>query len=701
MPRRSSVLLLLSLAVTRLPAQTQSGAPADPYLWLEDQRGARAMGWVTAENAKTTGVLEKDPRFASLYRDALAIAQASDRIPNARFIGGQLYNFWQDSAHVRGIWRRTTLASYRTASPQWTTVLDLDSLARAEKANWVWEGADCAEPAERRCLLTLSDGGEDAATIREFDLETRSFPKNGFLLPKGKQNVAWVGEDTLLVSREWNKGELTASGYPYIVKRLVRGQPLANAVEIYRGTPKDVSVGPASADDGSGHRAVYLYRGVSFFENEYYNVGPRGVTKLALPLKSSPAAIVDGQLIVRLSEPWNEGATHIRAGSVAAFDAARMASSPTHLAPVAVFEPGPRESVEGVSVTRDRLIVNVYENVRGRAVVFTRGANGAWTSTSLSLPDNMAVSIGDANLHGDEALVNVAGFLTPSSVWLADSHAASIAVAKTLRAQFDASRDTVEQREATSKDGTKVPYFVVHPKAMNLDGSNPTILNAYGGFEVSSVPFYSGTVGKLWLEHGGVFVLANIRGGGEFGPAWHEAGLKTHRQLIYDDFAAVAEDLIARKITSPRHLGIMGGSNGGLLMGVEMTQHPELWNAVDIQVPLLDMLRYEQIDAGASWAGEYGSVSVPAERAFLASISPYQNLKAGVKYPEPLVWTTTKDDRVGPQHARKFAAKMSAMGLPYLFYEVIEGGHGAGANLAEKAHTSALEFVYFARHLMN
>jgi prolyl oligopeptidase len=703
MPRRSLFLVLTLSALTRASAQTQAGAasPSDPYLWLEDQRGARAMAWVATENAKTTGVLEKDPRFASLFRDALAVAQASDRIPNVRFIAGQLYNFWQDSAHVRGIWRRTTLASYRTASPQWTTVLDLDSLARAEKANWVWEGADCALPAERRCLLGLSDGGEDAVTLREFDLATRSFPKNGFILPHGKQNVAWVGEDTLLVSREWNKGELTASGYPYIVKRLVRGQPLTASVEVYRGSPKDVSVGPASIFDGAGHRAVILYRGVSFFEREYYGVGTSGVTQLALPLKSRPVAMVDGQLIVKLSEPWNEGATHIRTGSLAAFDLAKAAATPERLSPVAVFEPGPRESVGGASATRDRLVATVYENVRGRAFVFTRAANGLWTRAPLPLPDNLAVSIADVNLNGTEALLNVAGFLTPSSVWLADAHAASIAVAKTLRPQFDASRDTVEQRQATSKDGTKVPYFVVHPKAMRLDGSNPTVMTAYGGFEISNPPAYSGTIGKLWLEHGGVFVLANIRGGGEFGPAWHEAGLKTHRQVIYDDFAAVAQDLIASKITSPRRLGIMGGSNGGLLMGVELTQHPDLWNAVDIQVPLLDMLRYEQIDAGASWVGEYGSVSVPAERAFLASISPYQNLKVGVNYPETLIWTTTKDDRVGPQHARKFAAKMSAMGLPYLFFEVTEGGHGAGANLREQAHTSAMEYVYFARKLMN
>jgi prolyl oligopeptidase len=311
------------------------------------------------------------------------------------------------------------------------------------------------------------------------------------------------------------------------------------------------------------------------------------------------------------------------------------------------------------------------------------------------------LGVAAANRRGSEAFVDVEGFLTPSSVWLADARTGSVSKVKSRRAQFDAPRDTVEQLEVASTDGTKIPYFVVHPKGMKLDGANPTILTAYGGFEISSLPNYEDMGGKLWLERGGVYVLANIRGGGEFGPAWHEAGLKTHRQIIYDDFAAVAQDLIARRITSPRRLGIEGGSNGGLLMGVEMTQHPDLFHAVDIAVPLLDMLRFEQIDAGASWVGEYGSASNLDERAFWERTSPYQNLKAGVKYPEPLIWTTTKDDRVGPQHARKFAAKMAALGAPYLFYEVIEGGHGSGANLKERAHTSALQFTYFVRKLMD
>ncbi|HWJ24290.1 MAG TPA: prolyl oligopeptidase family serine peptidase [Gemmatimonadaceae bacterium] len=704
--RASPLVLLLALALARVAgaqSTAASSAPppdsaADPYLWLEDQYGARSMAWVNAENAKTTAVLEKDPRFAPLYRDALAVAQSRDRIPHARFLGGQLYNFWQDSAHVRGIWRRTSLASYRSASPKWTTVLDLDSLARAEKANWVWEGAECAEPAERRCMISLSDGGEDAVTVREFDLGTRAFVAGGFVLPHGKQRLAWMGSDTLLVSREWNPGELTTSGYPYIVKRLVRGQPVSSAAEIFRGTAQDggYGVSPATLVDGSGHRAVLILRPLSTFEAETYVVRPDSVAKLAMPLKAQPAAMVQGQLVVQLSEPWGD----VGAGSLVSFDAARAAADPAHLAPVAIFSPGPRESVGSVSATRDRLVASVYENVRGRVVRFARGANGAWTHARLPFPDNLSTDVIDADAHGENAFVNVSGFLTPSSVWLVNARSGSAVSIKSQRPQFDASRDTVEQLEAASSDGTKIPYFVVHPKGMKLDGSNATILNAYGGFEVSMTPGYNAMLGKLWLSRGGVYVLANIRGGGEFGPAWHEAGLKTHRQLIYDDFAAVGRDLIARKITDQQHLGIMGGSNGGLLMGVQMTQHPELWHAVDIQVPLLDMLRFEHIDAGSSWVGEYGSVSNADERAFLASISPYNNLKAGVKYPEPLIWTTTKDDRVGPQHARKFAAKMGAMGYPYLFYEVTEGGHGAGANLKERAHTSALEFTYFARQLM-
>jgi prolyl oligopeptidase len=700
-------LILLACCAALLPArafaQATKADTTDAYLWLEDVHGARAMAWVNAENAKTTAVLEKDPRWESIYNAALTMAQAKDRLPYVSFIGGELYNFWQDSAHVRGIWRKTSLESYRDPSPSWTTVLDVDALAKTEKANWVFHGYTCQQPAERRCLVNLSDGGEDANTIREFDLASRSFVTNGFYLPKGKMRVAWTSQDTILVAREWNPGEVTSSGYPFIVKTLARGKRLTDAVEIFRGSANDggYGVSPATLVDAAGHRFSFINRPTSTFEAEHYIVRPKDVARLAIPAKGNIVELISGQMIVHLYDNWTNGGTTIRAGSVAAFDGNVALKTPNALAPVSIFEPGPRESVAGVSATRDKLLIDIYQNVKGKVFVATRAPNGSWSRTAMTLPDNVSTNVVTTDTKTNDALVSVTGFLTPSSIWIADAARGTGSQLKTLAPRFDASRSVVEQMEATSKDGTKVPYFIVHPQSMPRDGSNPTILYAYGGFNAAMTPRYDPDVGKLWVEQGGVYVLANIRGGGEFGPAWHEAGLKTRRQVIYDDFAAVAEDLIAKKITSPRRLGIQGGSNGGLLMGVQFTQRPELWNAVDIQVPLLDMLRFEKIQAGASWVGEYGSVSNPQERAFLASISPYNNLKTGVKYPTPLIWTTTKDDRVGPQHARKFAAKMAGMGLPYYFFEVIEGGHGSGANIAQQVHTTALEYTYFATQLMD
>ncbi len=706
-------LVLTQRAV--LPAQAQSANAAqttvakapptmpdgsDPYLWLEDKDGARAMAWVKEQNAKTLPVLEGDSHFQHLYAAALQVAQSKSRIPYPRTIDGQIYNFWQDDQHVRGIWRRTSVASYATATPQWTTVLDLDAVSASEKANWVWHGAQCDWPAETRCLLSLSNGGEDADTVREFDLTKSAFVNGGFDLPRSKQNVAWENGNTILVAREWTSGDLTASGYPYIVKRLRRGQPLSNAVEIFRGEKSDVSVTPFSLHDGTGHSVTIIDRGVTFFTSKDYIVTPAGPKELATPEKVNIQDMVDGRIIISLNQDWDVAGKHFAQGSLVAVDAAAAAADPAHLSPVLIYAPGPRESIQSVSASHSRLLVTIYQNVRGRAFVFTPGAQGSWTSRQLPLADNSSINLIDSSDRANAAYVSVTSFLIPTTLWSVDTASASVARVKALPPLFDASNDVVEQHEATSADGTKIPYFIVHPKNMQLDGTNPTVLYAYGGFQISETPYYSGILGKLWLERGGTFVLANIRGGGEFGPAWHEAGLKTNRQRVYDDFYAVAQDLVASKVTSPRHLGIQGGSNGGLLMGVEFTEHPDEWNAVDIQVPLLDMLRFEKIQAGASWVGEYGSVSVPAEKAFWEAHSPYNNLKGGVAYPEPLIWTTTKDDRVGPQHARKFAAKLSAMGVPYLFYEVTEGGHGAGANLKESAHTSALEWTYFTMKLM-
>jgi prolyl oligopeptidase len=679
-----------------------SADAADPYLWLEKVDSPQAMDWVRAENRKSLSVLEADPRFAAFNEQALAIAQSNDRIPFGHQIDGGVWNFWQDASHVRGIWRKTSPKDYDAGgAPSWTTVLDLDKVAAAEHANWVWEGAQCEARHENMCLLSLSDGGEDAVTVREFDLRKGRFVDHGFVLPRSKQSVAWESPDSLVVAREWKPGELTASGYAYIVKRLRRGQPLSAATEVFRGQVSDVSVNVATLDDAKGHHALLIQRGVSFFESETSLLTPGGLRKLNLPRKASVVELFDGQLIVKLDEDWSAAGAQFHQGTLVSVDLAQASAEPDALRPTVVFAPSARQAVEEVAGTRGGLVVTTLDNVRGRATVFTRSRDGAWVAKPVALPDNTTVGISDASARSAAAYLTVAGFLQPQGQWRVDGTRGQAKQLRALPAQFDASRDEVEQFEATSTDGTKIPYFIVHPKGMSLDGSHPTVLYAYGGFAVSKSPQYIGTMGKLWLEQGGVYVMANIRGGGEFGPAWHDAGLKTKRQIIYDDFAAVAHDLVDRKVTSARRLGIMGGSNGGLLMGVEMTQHPDLWNAVDIQVPLLDMLRFEQIAAGASWVGEYGSVANPDERAFLAKISPYSNLHRDVKYPKALVWTTTKDDRVGPQHARKFAARLSEYGIPYYYYEVIEGGHGAGANLKERAHTSAVEYTYFARQLMD
>lgn len=682
-------------------AATADTAPArdDPFAWLEQVDGERAMAWVEAENAKTAAVLERDPRYGDLFDQALKIAAAKDRIPEPRFIGRDILNRWQDAEHVRGIWRRTKLADYKKPAPAWTTVLDLDALAAAEKSNWFWGGADCEEPAQRRCMVGLSDGGEDAVTLREFDLRSARFVDRGFSLPRGKQTSAWEGGDSLLVAREWSPGELTRSGYPFVVKRVRRGQPLSSAIEVFRGTASDVGVSPSTLHDGTGHRAVIIRRSLSFFEAEHYLVGPSGAIKLSLPSKADIEALVAGRLIVSLREDWAVADATFAQGSLVSIDLAASIATPGRLRPTLVYAPGPREAFSQATATRGQLLVTSLDNVKGRAYAYTPRAGGQWTRRQLSLPDNSSIQIVDADLHSHLAFLSVTGFLTPTSLWLADTATGALAMVKTLPAKFDSSNLVVEQFEATSNDGTRVPYFVVHRSDIRRDGTTPTILTAYGGFLVSQTPYYAPETGKLWLERGGALALANIRGGGEFGPAWHDAGLKTHRQRIFDDFTAVARDLIAKGITGPDHLGIKGGSNGGLLMGVQFNQHPELWRAVDMQVPLLDMLGYEHIAAGSSWVGEYGTVENPEERAFLASISPYDNLKQGVRYPEALIWTTSKDDRVGPQHARKFAARLAAMNVPYLFYEVVQGGHGSGATLAERAAMTAREFSYFWRKL--
>ena len=680
-------------------AAAQAPDPSDPYIWLEDVHGERAMDWVKAENAKTSAALDSDALYQQLFGEAKAIAESQDRIPQPNLLHGAVYNFWQDAEHVHGIWRRTSLTDYQSSAPHWQTVMDLDALSKAENANWFWKGARCAQPSEKRCLVSLSDGGEDATTLREFDLDTGKFVHGGLSFPRAKQPHAWESEDTLLIAREWNAGEVTHSGYPYVIKRIKRGSPLSAASEVFRGTADDVTVQPFELSDGAGHRAAFVRRAVSFFEYEHYLVDGNKVKKMSLPMKCNVIGMVQGQMVVELNEAWKPGASAFPEGSLVSLDLGKVKTDPAHLRATAIYTPAERQALASADMTRSHVLVHVLDEVNGRAYSYTMDAKHRWSRAALPVPDNASVDIAATDVHSDTAFLSIAGFLSPTRLMLADLENNTLSEAKSLPAKFDASRDVVQQFQATSTDGTKIPYFIVHPANMKMDGSAPTIIYAYGGFQASQTPNYSADLGKLWLERGGAYVLANIRGGGEFGPAWHEAGLKTKRQRIYDDFAAVARDLIDRKFTSPAHLGIRGGSNGGLLVGVEFTQHPELWGAVDIGVPLLDMLRFEQIAAGSLWVGEYGTIKNPDEKAFLASISPYNNVKAGVHYPQPFIWTTTKDDRVGPQHARKFAAKLAALGVPYYYYEVIEGGHGSGSTPTEHAQMAAREYAYFARKL--
>jgi prolyl oligopeptidase len=714
MIRSSAAVLAALLASTSLTsvsmAQTAPSAPAfatseasDPYVWLEEVEGERAMEWVKAHNAHSLGVLQGDPRYETLHQQALEIVQSRDRIPAPGFThDGHIDNFWQDAQHVRGVWRRTTLDSYKTAEPQWETVLDIDALAEAESANWVYKGSTCLAPEERYCLISLSNGGKDAVTMREFDSVTRSFVEGGIYLPESKGGASWINKDTLLVARDFGPGTLTNSGYPMVVKRMRRGESLDQADVLFMGEPTDVSVSGYTLRDADGVlKATLINRSIDFYSSETYRVTDDGaVVKLALPAKSDITGLVAGKLVVSLKQDWTApSGQDFKSGDLIAWPLDAWLEDPATPA-VLVLRPTERQAVEGVNATRNTLVVALYDNVRGSVRVYRPGET-EWTYSTLDLPQNVSVGVGSASEIDDKIFVSVTGYLNPSSLWLADAATGAVDQVKSMPAKFDATGMTVEQHEARSADGTMIPYFVVHKADMPLDGTNPTLLYGYGGFESSLLPGYSATVGKLWLERGGVYVIANTRGGGEFGPRWHEAALQQNRQRAHEDFQAVALDLIARKITSQPKLGIMGGSQGGLFMGAMLTQRPDLINAAVIQVPLFDMLRFHKLLAGASWIGEYGDPDIPEQRAWIQAYSPYQNLRAGQPYPEVFIHTSTKDDRVHPGHARKAAARLEELGYPVLFYENTDGGHAAGANLQETARRLALEYTYLSRRLMD
>ncbi|MEQ3649870.1 prolyl oligopeptidase family serine peptidase [Hyphomonas sp.] len=694
------------LADTIPSSHASDAAAEDPYLWLEDVEGDAALGWVRGQNERSLAELQADPNYAAYEKAAVEALTSAERIPYGTIRDGMVYNFWQDDTHVRGLWRRTSLESYATGSPEWETVLDFDQLAEAEDRNWVYKGADCFRPkgseAGYKCMVSLSNGGKDAVIRREFDLSTKQFVEDGFVTPEAKQGGAWASPDTLLIATDWGEGTLTASGYPFIVKRWQRGAPLESAEELIRGEADDVGVWPMALELEDGRVLQGAAQADTFFTTRYWWF-PEGETdpvQWPIPPKSSPEGIYQGQLLVSLQEDWapTGQAASFKSGDLVAFNVDAFMETRA-LPPVSlVFHPSETQALEGVSIAKGALLLGVSDTAVGKVMRAEAGEAG-WTLETVTLPGTGQANIAFASDEEETVFINYEDFLTPDSLLSYNAATGDVTTLKSLPPKFDATGLKVTQHFATSKDGTRVPYFLVSKADLPLDGTTPTLLYGYGGFQVSLNPSYSPVTGRLWLEQGGAYVLANIRGGGEFGPEWHQAGLKQHRQRIYDDFISVGEDLVARGVTSPEHLGIMGGSNGGLLMGVMLNQRPDLWNAVVVQVPLLDMMRYHLLLAGASWVDEYGSPDVPEEREFLETISPYQNFDASRDYPMPFFVTSTKDDRVHPGHARKMAAKFEAAGLPFYYYENIDGGHSAAANQKERAKRSALEFTYLTRQL--
>ena len=676
-------------------------APAvdsDPYLWLSDIHGDKPLAWVAAQNARSEAQLTSDPRYPATYDAILKSLNIPDRIPLGQLDHGDVYNFWQDADHVRGVWRRTSVADYAKPSPNWEILLDVDKLDADEKAQWVFQGAECA-PGGLRCLIKLSPGGGDAATYREFDLKTRSFIAGGFALPLAKSSATYADADTILFATDFGPGTLTKSGYPRIVKLWDRGQPISDALKVFEGDPGDVGA-RGRAFKGPTCGFSLIERQLTFFTTAYYIFqNDSALVGLPLPVSAQLHGCTQGKLIITLRDAWtpskNLYGRSIAKGSLIAMDALTRKVE-------VLYTPGPHGTVDSVSAGRDAVYAAIYTNVVGSVHAFRAKPSGIWMDSALALPAGGSTSVVSTDDWGPEAQFTYESFLTPPTLYATDGASPPQPI-KSQAPLFDAGGLVAEQYWVASKDGTRVPYFLIHAKGAR--GPVPTILYSYGGFELSLNPWYWNDghrpldVGQVWLAKGGAIAVANIRGGGEFGPAWHQAALKEHRQRAFDDFAAVARDLERRKFTTPKQLGIVGASNGGVLTTVTMTQHPELLAAVVCQRPLVDMLRYTRFGAGASWIEEYGDPAKPAERAYIAKYSAYQNVKPKVRYPAILFVTETSDDRVTPIWARMMAAKMLDQHHDVLFNESNEGGHGPGATNAAQAQMWALSYTYLAQKL--
>jgi prolyl oligopeptidase len=671
----------------------------DPYLWLEDIEGDRAIAQVKQWNAATEATLTAIPGFDERRARALTLLNDPNRIATPDEVMGDLVaNHWVDAEHKRGLWRVSPLADYMAGKPKWRTLIDVDALGKAEGKSWVWHGASCLPPEYQRCLVSLSPGGSDADVVREFDLATGKFVEGGFAVPESKNTATWVDRDTLLVAMAEGEGTVTRSGYARIVKEWKRGTPWSSAVKVAEAAVDDIGIGPFAIMDG-GIRRVAISRNVGFYESRVSMRAPDGRwVELPIPETASLDANVSGQAIVTLVEPLGQ----FQPGSVVAFDIQQMLAGQKP-APTLVMAPSKSQAIEEVSASDNVLWIKALDDVSGKLFALRRQADGSWSSKAIPLPGNSTVHIAATADKQDIAFATVEGMLTPTTLMSVDA-AGRIGTVQALPAQFDASGFTVDQRFATSKDGTRVPYFLVRKKGV----TKPTgvLVHAYGGFRAAQTPTYltaqpyrSGPLGLFWAEDGGAFVLANIRGGGEYGPGWWRDALREKRQNSFDDLEAVSRDLIKTGVARKDGVAISGRSNGGVLVGAAMTQHPELYSAVISGSPLHDMKRYSHLLAGASWIDEYGDPDKPEDWAFMSKYSPYQNIRPGVRYPPTFFYLSTKDDRVHPGHARKMAARLRAGGSTVYFHEYLEGGHSVGADKSEDAMRAALLWAFLTREI--
>ncbi len=658
----------------------------DPYLWLEEIEGDRAIAWVEVQNRASVARL-CDEGFEGDKAVLTAQFNSDARIPAIVQRGGFVYNFWTDAAHQRGVWRRTTLADYQGDAPDWDVLLDLDALCASEGESWVWHGAQTLRPDHARALISLSPGGSDAGVVREFDMVSRRFVVDGFIVPVAKTAVSWVDADTVLLGSAYG-GDVTSSGYARTVREWRRGTAIEDAPVVFEVEAADMAASGSCSHDPA-HRFLWFTRTIAFYRTQYFYeaIGGRRV-QLDLP-EDADVDIGHGRLLVRPRSMLGGAAP----GSLLAIRVDDFIAGSRDFA--VVFTPTPKRALESWVNLKSGVVQTVLDNVA--SVIEFADASTGWTMRPVpGVPPNSAISVRELAADDEESealLFNVSGFLTPDQLMLGGP-GTSPALLKQLPAQFDAAGLSVQQYEAIAADGTAIPYFFVAPEGAAPEGGFSTYLYGYGGFEISLTPYYLATQGALWCAKGGAFVLANIRGGGEFGPDWHRAGVREGKKIAQDDFAAVAADLVARGLSTPARILGSGGSNGGLLVGNMLTRHPAAFGAIICAVPLLDMRRYTKLLAGHSWIAEYGDPDVAADWTFLQEISAYQLVREGQAYPPVFINTTRRDDRVHPGHARKMAAKLQAMGYDALYYEQAEGGHGAGADAAQRAFFYALSFAF-------